>query len=63
MDKGFVFASTNYRLLPDGTIKQMGEDVAKAIHWVHDHAVKYSGRLTHRLGVEKKPDEMTFTIS
>ncbi|MHC4398316.1 MAG: CIA30 family protein [Planctomycetota bacterium] len=43
VDKGFVFASTNYRLLPDGTIKQMGEDVAKAIHWVHDHTVEYGG--------------------
>jgi hypothetical protein len=43
VDKGFVFASTNYRLLPDGTIKQMGEDVAKAIHWVHDHAEECGG--------------------
>ena len=43
VDKGFIFASTNYRLLPDGTIKQMGEDVAKAIRWVHDHAEEYGG--------------------
>ena len=42
-DKGFVFVSINYRLLPDVTIKQMAGDVAKAIHWVHDHAKDYGG--------------------
>lgn len=43
VNRGFVFVSTNYRLLPDGTIKQMGSDVAKAIHWVHDHALDFGG--------------------
>ncbi|MCH8923348.1 MAG: alpha/beta hydrolase [Planctomycetes bacterium] len=43
VDKGFVFVSTNYRLLPEATIKQMADDVAKAIRWVHDHAKKYGG--------------------
>jgi acetyl esterase/lipase len=43
VDNGFVFVSTNYRLLPEATIKQMGEDVAKAIRWVHDHAREYGG--------------------
>ena len=43
VDKGFVFVSTNYRLLPDATINQMGEDVARAIRWVHDHAKEYGG--------------------
>jgi arylformamidase len=43
VDKGFVFVSLNYRLLPDVTIKQMGEDVAKAIRWTHDHAKDYGG--------------------
>jgi arylformamidase len=43
VDKGFVFVSINYRLLPDVTIKQMGEDVAKAIKWTHDHAKDYGG--------------------
>src|SRR6266705_4132017 len=38
VDKGFVFVSTNYRLLPDATIKQMAGDVARSIHWVYDHA-------------------------
>jgi arylformamidase len=43
-DKGFVFVSINYRLLPDKvTIKQMAEDVAKAIRWVHDHAKDCGG--------------------
>jgi arylformamidase len=43
VDKGFVFVSINYRLLPDATIKQMAGDVAKAIRWVHDHAKDYGG--------------------
>lgn len=43
VDKGFVFVSTNYRLLPNATIKQMAGDVAKAIRWVHDHAEEYGG--------------------
>jgi arylformamidase len=42
-DKGFVFVSINYRLLPDVTIKQMAGDVAKAIRWTHDHARDYGG--------------------
>jgi arylformamidase len=42
-DKGFVFVSVNYRLLPEVKIKQMAEDVAKAIRWVHDHAREFGG--------------------
>jgi acetyl esterase/lipase len=42
-DRGFVFVSINYRLLPQATIKQMAQDVAKAIRWVHDHAREYGG--------------------
>jgi acetyl esterase/lipase len=42
-DKGFVFVSINYRLLPKATIKQMAQDVARAIRWVHDHARDYGG--------------------
>jgi acetyl esterase/lipase len=43
-DKGFVFISINYRLLGDKvTIKQMAQDVAKAIRWAHDHAKDYGG--------------------
>lgn len=43
VDKGFVFVSINYRLLPDVTIKQMAGDVAKAIRWARDHAKEYGG--------------------
>jgi arylformamidase len=43
VDKGFVFISINYRLLPKATIKQMAEDVAKAIRWSHDHAKDHGG--------------------
>jgi arylformamidase len=43
VDKGFVFVSVNYRLLPEATIKQMAGDVAKAIRWTHDHAEDYGG--------------------
>jgi acetyl esterase/lipase len=42
-DRGFVFVSVNYRLLPKATIKQMAQDVAKAIRWIHDHARDYGG--------------------
>jgi acetyl esterase/lipase len=42
-DKGFLLASVNYRLLPEVKIKQMAEDVAKAIRWVHDHARDFGG--------------------
>lgn len=43
VDKGYLFISTNYRLLPDATIKEMAGDVAKAIHWTHQHAQDYGG--------------------
>jgi arylformamidase len=42
-DRGFVFISINYRLLPKATIKEMAGDVAKAIRWVHDHARDHGG--------------------
>jgi acetyl esterase/lipase len=43
VDKGFVFVATNYRFVPNVTIKQIAEDVAKAIRWTHDHAKEYGG--------------------
>jgi parallel beta-helix repeat protein len=43
VDRGFVLVSINYRLFPDVTIKQIAEDVAKAIRWAHDHAQHYRG--------------------
>jgi acetyl esterase/lipase len=42
-DKGFVFVSTNYRLLPNVDMGTINRDVAKSIHWVHDHIAEYGG--------------------
>lgn len=43
MDKGFVFVSTNYRLLPEVDMGTLIRDVAKSFHWVHDHISEYGG--------------------
>jgi len=43
VDKGFVFVSTNYRFVPNVTIKEMAGDIARSIRWVHDHAREYGG--------------------
>ena len=43
MDKGFVFVSTNYRLLPSVDMATIVGDVAKSIRWVHDHIAEYGG--------------------
>lgn len=42
-EKGFVFISINYRLQPGVTYKDQGTDVARAVHWVHDHAKEFGG--------------------
>jgi acetyl esterase/lipase len=42
-DKGFVFVSANYRLLPSVDMATIHRDVAKAVHWVHDHIAEYGG--------------------
>lgn len=42
-DKGFVFVSTDYRLFPDATAKQMMDDLARSLRWVVDHAKDYGG--------------------
>ncbi|OWK41095.1 alpha/beta hydrolase [Fimbriiglobus ruber] len=42
-EKGFVFVSVNYRLLPAVDMGTLTRDVAKAAHWVHDHAAEYGG--------------------
>jgi CubicO group peptidase (beta-lactamase class C family) len=42
-DKGFVFVSTNYRLLPGVDMAALVRDVAKSVHWVHDHVAEYGG--------------------
>jgi CubicO group peptidase (beta-lactamase class C family) len=48
-DKGFVFVSTNYRLLPSVDMATIVRDVAKSIHWVHDHVAEYGGDPKHFL--------------
>ncbi len=42
-DKGFVFVSTNYRLLPEVDMETIVRDVARSIRWVHDHIAEYGG--------------------
>jgi arylformamidase len=43
VDKGFVFVSTNYRLLPDVDMATIVRDIAKSIRWVHDHIAEHGG--------------------
>jgi len=43
MDKGFVFVSTNYRLLPSVEIESIFRDVAKSLGWVYAHIAEYGG--------------------
>ena len=42
-DKGFVFVSTNYRLLPAVDMETIIRDVARGVRWVHDHVAEYGG--------------------
>ncbi len=43
VEKGFVFVSTNYRLLPSVEMPAIMQDIAKSIHWVHDHIAEHGG--------------------
>lgn len=43
VDKGFVFVSTNYRLLPHVDMATIVRDIAKSIRWVHNHIAEYGG--------------------
>ena len=43
VDKGFVFVSTNYRLLPKVDMGTIVRDVAKSVRWVHDHIAEHGG--------------------
>ena len=43
LEKGFVFVSVNYRLLPKIEMIDIFHDVAKAFRWVHDHIAEYGG--------------------
>jgi acetyl esterase/lipase len=42
-EKGFVFVSTNYRLLPSVDMGTLIRDVAKAAGWVHAHIAEFGG--------------------
>ncbi len=42
-DRGFVFVSVNYRLLPDVEMGTIVRDVAKAVRWTHDHIAGHGG--------------------
>lgn len=43
VDRGCVFVSTNYRLLPHVDMSTIIKDIASSIHWVHDHIAEYGG--------------------
>src|SRR5262245_11159941 len=43
VEKGFVFVSVNYRLLPRVEMIDIFHDVAKSFRWVHDHIAEYGG--------------------
>ena len=43
VEKGFVFVSTGYRLLPQVEMKTIFLDIAKSVRWVHDHIAEHGG--------------------
>lgn len=43
VDKGCVFVSTNYRLLPNVDMGTIIRDIAKSIRWVHEHIADHGG--------------------
>jgi arylformamidase len=43
VEKGFVFVSTGYRLLPNVEMVEIFHDIAKSLHWVRDHISEYGG--------------------
>jgi arylformamidase len=42
-ERGFVFVSTNYRLLPKVKMEELTGDVARSLGWVHKNIAKYGG--------------------
>lgn len=43
LSRGFVFVSTNYRLLPKVDMGTLTRDVAKSLGWVHAHIAEHGG--------------------
>jgi acetyl esterase/lipase len=42
-ERGFVFVSTNYRLLPQVEMDVLIRDVARSLGWVHENIAKHGG--------------------
>lgn len=42
-DAGFVFVSTNYRLLPDFPMEAIVADIGSSLAWVHQHIAEFGG--------------------
>ncbi|HYO84805.1 MAG TPA: alpha/beta hydrolase, partial [Bryobacteraceae bacterium] len=42
-ERGFVFVSTNHRLLPGVRMEDLIADVARSVAWVHRNIAKYGG--------------------
>jgi len=42
-ERGFIFVSTNYRLLPAASMDELMGDVAKSLGWVHKNIARYGG--------------------
>ena len=42
-ERGFVFVSTNYRLLPEVEIDELIGDIARSLGWVHRNIARYGG--------------------
>lgn len=40
-DRGYVVFNINYRLVPDVTVNQQLQDVARALRWIRDHGSQY----------------------
>jgi arylformamidase len=43
VERGYIFVSTNYRLLPHVEMKVIIQDVAKSLGWVHKNIAKHGG--------------------
>src|SRR5205085_1717673 len=43
VDRGFVFVSTGYRLLPEVEMVEIFRDVAKGLAWTHEHIAEFGG--------------------
>jgi arylformamidase len=40
---GYIFVSTNYRLIPDGEFPAHCQDIASAVRWIYDNISQYGG--------------------